>query len=132
MRGHPNPTPTLLVMEFKELTDEQWEFIRPLLPPRAKTGRPRTDDRRTINAILYILTTGCRWMDLPKGHGPKSTAHDRLRNWEKMGVWKRTLDALIANGYQQGKVLLEKVAIDSSDVAAKKGEKLLAMMVTRR
>jgi transposase len=39
-------------MEFRELSDEQWQFIQPLLPPRARTGRPRADDRRTLKGIL--------------------------------------------------------------------------------
>jgi len=39
-------------MEFRELTDEQWEFVQPLLLPRACTGRPRAEDRRTLNGIL--------------------------------------------------------------------------------
>lgn len=119
-------------MKFKELSDEQWEFIRPLLPFPAKEGRPRADDRRTINAILYVLTTGCRWMDLPERYGPKSTAHDRLKDWEKKGVWKRILDALISRGYARGELSLDRVVIDSSDVAAKKGEMQLATTAIRR
>ena len=47
-------------MEFREISDGEREFIRPLLPPRAKTGRPRADDGKTINGILYVLVTGCR------------------------------------------------------------------------
>jgi transposase len=39
-------------MEFRELRDEQWELVQPLLPPRARTGRPRAEDRRTLNGIL--------------------------------------------------------------------------------
>ncbi|MEM1514432.1 MAG: transposase, partial [Candidatus Bathyarchaeia archaeon] len=42
-------------MEFRELTDSEWELIRPLLPPRAGTGRPRIDDRIIVNGILYVL-----------------------------------------------------------------------------
>jgi putative transposase of IS4/5 family DUF4096 len=44
---------------------QQWVFIRPYLPPPACTGRPRADDRWTIEGILYVLITGCRWQDLP-------------------------------------------------------------------
>jgi transposase len=51
-------------MEFRELSDEEWELIK-LLLPKAKTGRPRADDRHVLNGILYVLTTGCRWMDMP-------------------------------------------------------------------
>ncbi len=44
-----------------------------LLPPRARTGRPKVDDRKSINGILYMLVTGCRWMDMLIG-----TAYTRL------------------------------------------------------
>jgi len=53
-------------MKFKPLTDAQWKYIEPLLPPHAKEGKPRADDRRTIYAILYVLKTGIPWNDLPK------------------------------------------------------------------
>jgi len=56
-----------------QLTDMQWVFIRPLLPPPARTGRPRADDRRTIEGILYVLITGCRWRDLPREYGSPTT-----------------------------------------------------------
>ncbi len=52
-------------MGFIEISDEKWELIKPLLPPKARLGRPRANDGATINGILYILTTGCRWMDMP-------------------------------------------------------------------
>jgi transposase len=41
-------------MKFRELSDDEWEFIRPLLPPRAKVGRLRTNDRKVMNGILYV------------------------------------------------------------------------------
>lgn len=48
-------------MRFTELTDSQWNTIQTHLPKPARTGRPRCDDRTTINAILFVLVTGCRW-----------------------------------------------------------------------
>ena len=53
-------------MKFRSLTDEQWEYIEPLLPPPEKEGKPRADARQTINAILYVLKTGIPWNDLPE------------------------------------------------------------------
>jgi transposase len=110
------------MMRFQELTDDEWEFIRPYVPIEAREGRPRADDRRTINAILYVLTTGCRWMDLPKEYGDDSTANLRLRRWEEQGVWKRMMDALIARGSSSGLVKMNALSVDSSSVASKKGE----------
>jgi transposase len=61
------------------LTDGQWDFIRPLLPPPARTGRPRADDRRTIESILYVLITGRRWQDLLREYGAPTTVWRRLQ-----------------------------------------------------
>lgn len=47
-------------MEFRELSDGEWMFVGPFLPPRTRIGRPRADDGRTVNGVLYVLTTGCR------------------------------------------------------------------------
>jgi len=49
-----------------ELTDAQWEALRPLLPPHNRRGRPRADDRRTLKGILSVWRTGCRWQDMPR------------------------------------------------------------------
>lgn len=62
-----------------ELTDEQWKLIKPLLPERGRMGRPRADDRKTINGILWVLRTGARWADMPRNYGAPSTCHLRLQ-----------------------------------------------------
>ena len=56
-----------------DLTDKQWVVLALLLPPKARTGRPRADDRRTLNGILWVLRTGARWADLPRRYGAPST-----------------------------------------------------------
>jgi len=65
-------------MSTVHLTDRQWAFIRPR-SPRVGRGRPRADDRRTIEGILYVLITGCRWQDLPREHGSPTTVWRRLK-----------------------------------------------------
>jgi transposase len=72
--------------QLREVSDDEWELIRPHLPPRAKVGRPRADDRKVLNGILYVLTTGCRWMDMPKRYGHYSTAFRRLKRREGLRV----------------------------------------------
>ncbi len=119
-------------MKFRALTDEQWEYIQPLLPPRAKEGKPRADDRRTINAILYVLKTGIPWNDLPEEYGDDSTANRRLIRWEREGVWKRIMDALVSDGYSNEKLTIDRLSIDSDTIPAKKGESLSVMTLTRR
>lgn len=108
-------------MKFQELDDTRWNRIEPILPPKAKEGKPRADDRKTINGILYILITGCRWVDTPPKYGDDSTANRRLRRWENEGVWKRIMDSLINEGYGKGIIRMEELSIDSSTVAARKG-----------
>ncbi len=104
-------------MKFRELSDYEWEIIEPLLPPKAKVGRPRADDRIVLNGILYVLTTGCRWMDMPLEYGSYNTAWRRLKRWQDEGVWDRILKELASI------VEHKEVSVDSSTVEAKKGEK---------
>lgn len=77
-----------------DLTDAQWTLLRPLLPARAKTGRPPTDRRQVVNAILYLLRAGCAWRMLPKDYGPWSTIYSIFRRWVKEGIWERVHDTL--------------------------------------
>ena len=114
------------------MSDELWEFIEPLLPPRAREGKKRADDRTTINAILYVLKTGIPWNDLPSEYGDDVTAWRRLRDWGEQGVWKKIMDILVAKGYSMEIVDMESLSIDSDTIPAKKGEGSLASMVTRR
>lgn len=73
-----------------EITDAHWERIRALLPPPSRgRGRPRADDRRTLEAILYVRRTGCAWGALPDEMGDEATAHRRLRQWQATGLWNQ-------------------------------------------
>src|SRR5262245_4586648 len=103
------------------LTEQQWAFIQPLLPPPAHTGRPRANDCRTIDGILYILITGCRWQDLPREYGAPTTAWRRLKRWGEEGIWERIWRATLAHLDQQGKVDWSMAFLDWSFAPAKKG-----------
>jgi transposase len=103
------------------LTDRQWAFIQPLLPAPARTGRPRADDRRTIDGIIYVLITGCRWQDLPREYGAPTTVWRRLRRWGEAGVWERVWRAALAALDQQGKLDWSMAFLDGSFAPAKKG-----------
>ena len=63
-----------------------WNFIKHFFPPKSKIGRPRIDDRIVINGILYILFTGCRWMNMPLKYGSYKTAWKRLKKWQEEGI----------------------------------------------
>src|SRR5215831_3580436 len=103
------------------LTEEQWAFIGPLLPAPARTGRPRADDRRTIEGILYVLTTGCRWQDLPREYGAPTTVWRRLKQWGEEGIWEHIWRAALAALDLRGELDWSMAFLDGSFVPAKKG-----------
>ena len=109
-------------MKYQELTDSQWKMIKQHLPPPAKTGRPRCDDRTTVNGIIYVLISGCRWSEMPRRYGSKSTAHLRLQSWQQKNIWKKILSCAIKSAHKSGKINLQKISVDSSSIPAKKGE----------
>ena len=109
------------VCMFKELTDSQWNMLKPHLPKHATTSRPRSDDRTTINAIIFVLITGCRWIDLPVQYGSKSSAHRRFQDLQQKGIWKKILKCAIKSAYKQNKIKLHNISVDSSSIHSKKG-----------
>jgi putative transposase len=73
-----------------EVSDELWDRVKPLIPPapsHAKGGRPRMDDRKAFEAIIYVLRTGIQWNALPRELGASSTVHDRFQEWEQAGLF---------------------------------------------
>ena len=71
-----------------DLTDEQWEYLRPFIPPPKTGGRPRTVNMRAVmNAILYFLCSGCQWRRLPKHFPPWGTVWSYFRKWRIDGTW---------------------------------------------
>ena len=80
-----------------DLSDAAWALVAPLLPPARPGGRPRTTDLRAVlDAILYLLRTGCQWRLLPRDFPPWSTVHHYFRTWRRTGVWVRLHRALYA------------------------------------
>lgn len=78
-----------------DLTDAEWGLIAPLIPPAKRGGRKRTVDvREVLNAIFYVLSTGCQWYALPSDLPPKSTVYDYLDLWDWDGTLERIHHAL--------------------------------------
>ena len=76
-----------------DLTDEQWQILRPLLAAEVGPGRPaEVDLREIINALLYIKQTGCPWRYIPHDLPPRSTVHYYFDKWTRDG----TLEQLMA------------------------------------
>jgi putative transposase len=80
-----------------QLTDELWEKIKPYIPgerpDKKKPGRRRMDDRKAMQAILYIHRTGIQWNALPRSLGAYSTVHDRFQQWQQAGVFEQLMKA---------------------------------------
>ena len=78
-----------------DLTDAQWKLLEPLVPQPSKDGRPPHIERREImNAILYILRSGCPWRLLPHEFPKWQTVYYYFRQWQHEGVWDHLLGAL--------------------------------------
>src|SRR3954454_10083170 len=77
-----------------DLTDEQFALLQPSLPRPKKMGRPPADLRAALNAILYLVRTGCQWRLLPHDFPPWSTVHTWYRRWRPAGTWDRINEAL--------------------------------------
>jgi len=78
-----------------DLTDEQWEIIKPMLPDAKSGGRPRSVDlREVVNTLLYQNHTGVQWDCLPHDLVPKSTAFDYFKAWGHDGTFQEIVDAL--------------------------------------
>jgi transposase len=79
-----------------ELTDAEWELVRPLLPPqRPPTGRPRHDHRTLLSGILWVVRTRASWRDMPREFGTWETAYKRQRLWQDTGLRQRLLAVLV-------------------------------------
>lgn len=79
-----------------DLKDQEWEMIAPLMPEPSALGRPRKVDLRAVmNAILYILATGCQWRALPKDFPPRSTVQGYFYRWRDDRTWLCINDALV-------------------------------------
>ena len=112
-------------MAWRGLTKQQWDAIRMHLPqPKASArgGRPRVEDRRCVEGILWILWTGSQWSELPRRYGSPSTCWRRLKQWEETGVLLQLWRAFLAQLNDQQKLRWDECFADGSFVPAKKGE----------
>ena len=92
MQTHPPRYPT-------DLTDEEWDYVKPLVPaPKSgarKRGRPvKLERRQLVNAIFYMVRAGCAWRLLPKDFGPWQTVYAYFRTWSRDWTWRFIHDTL--------------------------------------
>ena len=111
----------------KELvTDELWETIEPLLPPKPpklQGGRPRIDDRAALTGIVFVLKSGIPWEMLPQemGCGSGMTCWRRLKEWQEAGVWERLHRVLLDRLEEADQIDWERASLDSASIPAKRG-----------
>ena len=99
-----------------ELTDAAWAEIA-LLPADARRGQKWRDHRTVLNGILWKLSTGVPWRDLPARYGPWQTCHARLLRWQRDGTWQQVLGLVQQHSDAVGDVVWE-VSVDSTVVRA--------------
>jgi transposase len=106
-----------------DLTDVQWSKLEPLLQAvlgeRHAGGRPRKYPlRRVVDAMLYVVKTGCQWRQLPTDFPPWKSVHEQFRAWRDSGAWERAGNALGEQGRKaQGRNATPSVAIVDSQSA---------------
>lgn len=106
-----------------DLTDAQWAKLEPLLKSplgaRHAGGRPRKYElRRVVNALLYVVKTGCQWRQMPSNFPPWRTVHQQFRAWRDDGTWERAGKALREQGRKAaGQNATPSVAIIDSQTA---------------
>ena len=108
-----------------ELTDVQWEVLRPLVEPNtpgARRGRPWEDTRSVLEGVLWILRTGAQWAELPRDKFPPyQTCHRRFQQWVREGTLVKVLRALAEDLLARGQLDLAETFIDATFAGAKKG-----------
>jgi transposase len=100
------------------LSDAPYELIQDLLPANGSRGGPWKDHRTMIDGILWALSDGGRWRNLPAEFGPWQSVYDRFRNWTRKGLWDRILRRLQARKMQSGEIDWSLFCIDGTVVRA--------------
>ena len=119
-----------------DLSDGEWTLVAPQIPPAKHGGRPRdVNVREVLNAIFYVLSTGCQWQALPKDLPPKSTAHYDFMLWDWDGTLERIHHALdVAVREREGREASPTTAIigsQSAKAAQKGGPRSIRRGMTR-
>jgi transposase len=119
-----------------DMRDVEWALVAPLIPPAKRGGRRReVDVREVLNAIFYVLSTGCQWAALPKDLPPKSTAHMYFALWQWDGTLERIHHALyVAVRDKEGREVSPSAAIidsQSAKAAQKGGRRCTRRVMTR-
>ena len=120
-------------MKRHEVSEEEWAILDPLIPfSAAKTGRPPCDRRLMLNGVMWILSTGAPWRDLPDRFGPWQSVYDYFAKWRSKGVLDAILDALHLRLDREGMIDWDLWCIDGSSVRATRAAAGASKKVRRR
>lgn len=118
-----------------DLTDAEWRLVEPLIPPAKRGGDKRTVNiREVVNALLYVLSTGCQWRAIPKDLPPRSTVYGYFDLWDWDGTLDRMHHALYVKCREaMGREVSPTAAvIDSQSVkSAEKGGAMIRLVTMR-
>lgn len=109
------------IVAYKEIPDELWEMIKPLLPNEKEpgtNGRPVVPFRKVMDGILYVLRTGCQWKMLPSEYGSGSTCHRRFQEWVSKGVFQKVWIKCMEFYNQRKRIGWKWQSVDSITVQA--------------
>lgn len=105
-------------MRRYELTDEQFELIRDLLPLNGRRGGQWNDHRVTLNGIFWILHSGAQWREMPERYGNWKGVYDRFARWRRDGTFDRMLQRLQMKLDKDGRIDWDLWCIDGTNVRA--------------
>lgn len=109
------------------LLDTVWPHVSKFLPkhrPSPLGGRPRADDRLCLGGILWVLTTGTRWREIPSSYPSATTCWRRMRDWTCEGIWPKVWRRLLRILKRRHDLPGDEFFLDASFVAAKKGDSM--------
>src|SRR5882757_4093998 len=122
-----------------DLTDDEWGYVAPLIPPARRGGNKRSiDEREVMNELMYILSTGCQWRAIPKDLPTRSTLYDYFDLWSYDGTLDRLHEALYVKCREQAgrdasptAAILDSQSLKSAEKGAVASTRM-ALMQARR
>ena len=104
---------------FEGLSDLEWKLFEDIFPPessKGSRGMPHTPFRFVLNTLIYILITGCRWCDVPRGEiwASKSAAHRWLKRWQDDGTMEYLESRILGIADERGLINWNYGAVDGS------------------
>ena len=100
------------------LMDEEWDLIKDLFPPPARTGRPPVNRRKVADGIFWVLRTGAAWRDLPTEFGIWQTVWHLFDQWNASGLWDEIVAKMRAACVDAGDIDTDLWCVDGTIVRA--------------